>query len=118
MASVRHLCDARASCRAGSATRLRHRAAPHGLDDTNIRNAVTGNAGPVTWPSLHRALAALGALTLAVLTLGAASQPRERQWDKPRRTVEGPVEYFVTMTTHVPDGTAEQTVEDVKAREA
>jgi muconolactone delta-isomerase len=28
------------------------------------------------------------------------------------------MEYLVTMTTHVPDGTAEQTVEDVKAREA
>jgi muconolactone delta-isomerase len=28
------------------------------------------------------------------------------------------MEFLVTMTTHVPDGTAEQTVEDVKAREA
>jgi muconolactone delta-isomerase len=28
------------------------------------------------------------------------------------------MEYFVTMTTHVPDGTPEQTVEDIKAREA
>ncbi len=28
------------------------------------------------------------------------------------------MEYLVLMTTHVPDGTAEQTVEDVKAREA
>ncbi len=28
------------------------------------------------------------------------------------------MEYLVTMTTHVPDGTSEQTVEDIKAREA
>jgi muconolactone D-isomerase len=28
------------------------------------------------------------------------------------------VEYLVTMTTHVPDGTAEETVDDVRAREA
>jgi muconolactone delta-isomerase len=28
------------------------------------------------------------------------------------------MEYLVTMTTHVPDGTSEQAVEDIKAREA
>jgi muconolactone delta-isomerase len=28
------------------------------------------------------------------------------------------VEYFVTMTTHVPDGTPDQTVDEVRAREA
>jgi muconolactone delta-isomerase len=28
------------------------------------------------------------------------------------------MEYLVTMTTHVPDGTAEQAVADVRAREA
>jgi Muconolactone delta-isomerase len=28
------------------------------------------------------------------------------------------MEYLVTMTTHVPDGTPEQAVDDVRAREA
>ena len=28
------------------------------------------------------------------------------------------MEYLVTMTTHVPDGTAEETVDDIRAREA
>jgi muconolactone D-isomerase len=28
------------------------------------------------------------------------------------------MEYLVTMTTHVPDGTSEETVEDVRTREA
>lgn len=28
------------------------------------------------------------------------------------------MEYLVTMTTHVPDGTSEETVEDVRSREA
>ena len=28
------------------------------------------------------------------------------------------MEYLVTMTTRVPDGTADQTVDDVRAREA
>jgi len=28
------------------------------------------------------------------------------------------MEYLVTMTTHVPDGTADQAVADVRAREA
>lgn len=28
------------------------------------------------------------------------------------------MEYLVTMTTHVPDGTPEETVQDVRAREA
>src|SRR6202012_669765 len=30
----------------------------------------------------------------------------------------GPVEYLVTMTTHVPGGTPPETVDDVRAREA
>jgi muconolactone D-isomerase len=29
-----------------------------------------------------------------------------------------PVEYLVTMTTHVPDGTSDESVDDVRAREA
>ncbi len=29
-----------------------------------------------------------------------------------------PIEYLVTMTTHVPDGTAQQEVDEVRAREA
>ena len=28
------------------------------------------------------------------------------------------MEYLVTMTTHVPDGTPEQAVDDIRAREA
>ena len=28
------------------------------------------------------------------------------------------MEYLITMTTHVPDGTSEDTVEDIRTREA
>lgn len=31
---------------------------------------------------------------------------------------EEPMKYLVTMTTHVPEGTSEQAVDDVRAREA
>src|SRR5207344_1411260 len=36
----------------------------------------------------------------------------------PQRQEEPTMEYLVTMTTHVPDGTPDQAVDDVRAREA
>jgi len=44
---------------------------------------------------------------------------RDRNTTSVRQKSEGaPMEYLVTMTTHVPDGTPEQAVADVRAREA
>jgi Muconolactone delta-isomerase len=36
----------------------------------------------------------------------------------PHHLEEPTMEYLVTMTTHVPDGTPDQAVDDVRAREA
>jgi hypothetical protein len=36
----------------------------------------------------------------------------------PKHQKEPAMEYLVTMTTHAPDGTPEQAVDDIRAREA
>jgi muconolactone delta-isomerase len=53
-----------------------------------------------------------------MISLGTTITEVARQWYHDQRT-RGPVmDYLVVMTTHVPEGTSEATVEDVRAREA
>src|ERR1700733_4254413 len=49
---------------------------------------------------------------------GCDGAARSRPWKRAERQEEPTMEYLVTMTTHVPDGTPDRAVDDVRAREA